>query len=259
MVRGRPHTGTGGSNRTRHKPSPSFNEKLVLNQWVLGLFGVETFEQLAEHLRGERLEGLDENNIHRFHSVLTEHFHDLPELPEELLLEYDQNIVRHTLRLNEKRKTNGDEPIVWKYFQYLMLLFTEIYLDRYFHDPSALLTSINEVVATYNDGKDQGDQIKPFDASAEAWTQLNKIAYWSATGSGKTLLMHANILQSQHYLQKHGRTRGLNKILLLTPNEDLSRQHLSEFQAAGIDAELLNKNSRSLFAGQAVEILISTS
>jgi hypothetical protein len=26
-----------------------------------------------------------------------------------------------------------------------------------------------------------------------------------ATGSGKTLLMHANILQYQHYLEKHGR------------------------------------------------------
>ena len=51
----------------------------------------------------------------------------------------DQNIVTHTMRLNERRIARGEDPIVWKYFQYLTLLFTEIYLDRYFHDPNALL------------------------------------------------------------------------------------------------------------------------
>ena len=76
-----------------------------------------------------------------------------------------------------------------------------------------------------------------------------------ATGSGKTLLMHANILQYQHYLEKHGRRRELNRIILLTPNEGLSQQHLREFEAAGIDAELFNKDGRGLFTGQAVEIL----
>ena len=54
---------------------------------------------------------------------------------------------------------------------------------------------------------------------AKAWPQLNKLAFWMATGSGKTLLMHANILQYQYYLEKHGRRRELNRILLLTPNE----------------------------------------
>lgn len=58
-----------------------------------------------------------------------------------------------------------------------------------------------------------------------------------ATGSGKTLVMHANILQFQHYLAKHHRRRELNRIILLTPNEGLSQQHLREFAVAGIDAE----------------------
>ena len=51
----------------------------------------------------------------------------------------DVSIVKHTHRLNERRITRGEEPIVWKYFQYLTLLFTEIYLDRYFRDSQALL------------------------------------------------------------------------------------------------------------------------
>ena len=172
-----------------------FAYKLVLNQWLLSLFNVKRFEELAEHLRNEALEGLDENNIHHFHHALTAQLFNLTQLPTDLLLEYDQNIVKHTQRLNERRITRGEEPIVWKYFQYLTLLFTEIYLDRYFRDPKALLAALNAQVAAYNADKPEADQIAPLRRGAEAWPQLNKLAYWSATGSGKTLLMHANILQ----------------------------------------------------------------
>ncbi len=250
MARGRPRTRRGNN-----RPQVPFAYKLVLNQWLLSLFNVKRFEDLAEYLRNEALEGLDENNVHHFHHALTAQLFNLTQLPTELLLEYDQNIVRHTQRLNERRITRGEEPIAWKYFQYLTLLFTEIYLDRYFRDPKALLAALNAQVATYNADKPETDQVAPFDESAEAWPQLNKLAYWMATGGGKTLLMHANILQYQHALTRHGRRRELNRILLLTPNEGLSQQHLREFEAAGIDAELFNKDGRGLFSGRAVEIL----
>src|SRR5579864_7710948 len=232
-----------------------FTYKLVLNQWMLSLFGVKRFEGLAAYLRNEKLEGLDENNVHHFHHALTSQLFNLTQLPTELLLEYDQNIVKHTLGLNERRITRGEEPVVWKYFQYLTLLFTEIYLDPYFSDPAALLKSINEQVATCNADKPEADHIAPLKDGGEAWSQINKIAYWSATGSGKTLLMHGNILQYQFYLDRHGRRRELNRIILLTPNEGLSTQHLGEFKTAGIPAELFSKDGRGLFAGQAVEIL----
>ena len=110
-------------------------------------------------------------------------------------------------------------------------------------------------MAAYNADKAEPDQIATFDEAAEAWPQLNKLAFWMATGSGKTLLMHANILQYRHALARHGRHRELNRILLLTPNEGLSQQHLREFEAAGIAAELFNKDGRGLFSGQAVEII----
>ena len=239
----------------KKKPQIPFARKLVLNQWVLSLFNVKGFEELAEHLRNEAMEGLDENNIHRFHYALTAQLFNLTQLPTDLLLEYDQNIVKHTQRLNERRITRGEEPIVWKYFQYLALLFSEIYLDRYFREPKALLAELNAQVATYNADKAEADRIAAFDEAAEAWPQLNKLAFWMATGSGKTLLMHANILQYQHALTRHGRRRELNRILLLTPNEGLSQQHLREFETAGIHAELFNKDGRGLFSGQAVEIL----
>ena len=241
--------------RARNRPQVRFAHKLALNQWVLSLFSVPNFETLAEHPRNEVLEGLDENNVHHFHHALTAQLFNLTQLPTELLLEYDQNIVKHTQRLNERRITRGEEPIVWKYFQYLTLLFSEIYLDRYFSDPEVLLKELNTQVAAYNTNKDEADRIVGFDEAAAAWPQLNKLAFWMATGSGKTLLMHANILQYRYYLTRHGRRRDLNRILLLTPNEGLSQQHLREFEAAGIQAELFDKNSRGLFSGQAVEIL----
>lgn len=241
--------------RANKRSQVPFSYKLVLNQWLLSLFNVKRFEDLAKHLHDAKLEGLDENNIHYFHHALTAHHFDLTQLPTELLLEYDQNIVRHTHRLNERRITSGEEPIVWKYFQYLTLLFCEIYLDRYFRDPEALLRELNEQVVACNKDMPEPDWIASFDEGDEAWPQLNKLAFWMATGSGKTLLMHANILQYRHALTRRGRQRELNRIILLTPNEGLSQQHLREFEAAGIDAELFDKDGQGLFSGRAVEIL----
>ena len=257
MPRGRASNTIAAAPRRRSNKSPQvrFDHKLILNQWLLSLFNVKSFEQLAEHLRSKSLEGLDENNVHHFHHALTAQLFNMPQLPTDLLLEYDQNIVKHTQRLNEQRITRGEEPLVWKYFQYLALVFTEIYLDRYFHDPQALLWAVNAQTAAYNADKTDADRITAFDEQAEAWPQLNKLAYLSATGSGKTLLMHANILQYQHYLDKYGRRRKLNRIILLTPNEGLSQQHLREFEAAGIDAELFNKGGHGHFTGRSVEIL----
>ena len=243
--------------RRNNSPQLPFARKLVLHQWLLSLFGVERFDQLAEHLRDEALEGFDENNIHRFHHALCLHLpaDTRPELPDELLLEFDQAIVRVTQRLNERRITRGEPAIAWKYFQYLALLFTEIYLDRYFRDPDALRAALNGHIAAFNEPLEEADCIAPLETGGDARSQLNKLAFWMATGSGKTLLMHAHVLQYRRFLETHGRARELNRVILLTPNEGLSQQHLREFEKAGIQAEIFSKEGRGLFAGQAVEIL----
>lgn len=257
--------------RRNTRPQVPFAYKLVLNQWLFSLFGLTSRDGFADwngkklslleafkqkfQLNEESAGGLDENNIHRFHTALINQTESLDKLSSDLLLEYDQNIVRHTQRLNERRLARGDEPITWKYFQYLTLLFTEIYLDRYFRDAQALLAAINDQIRLYNNDKPDADQVPELDPDGDVTGQLNKLAFWSATGSGKTLIMHANILQYQHYLDRHDRRRDLNRIILLTPNEGLSQQHLEEFRAAGIEAELFNKDGRGLFAGQSVEII----
>lgn len=250
-----------------------FTQSLVLNQWLFGLFGLDSTDGYYPLEGGRRVplleafkqrfqlnenseEGLDENNVHRFHHALINQITgELPGVSKDELLAFDQNIVRHTLAMNEQRTLRRERPVVWKYYQYLALLFVEIYLDRYFRDPQALAQSLNAHIAKFNEGKDEGQQLPLLDEGRDAALGLNKLALWCATGSGKTLLMHVNLRQYQHHLAQAGRSGELNRILLLTPNEGLSDQHLKEFTTAGIEAELFDKNARGLFAGKAVEII----
>jgi hypothetical protein len=228
-----------------------FEERLVLHQWLLSLFGASNFEDLTAHLKASDLEGFDENNVTRFYHALRLYIQPnrRPNLPDDLLLAYDQNIVRHWCRITARRNHAG--PFLYpKYFQYLALLFTEIYLDRYFRDPKGLLAELNAHVEAFNAKKPEASRVEPYTEQ-----DLNKLAFWMATGSGKTLLMHVNILQYQHYLKAHNRQRELNRIILLTPNEGLSYQHLEEFQLSGIEAELFSKNGGGLFTNRAVVIL----
>ena len=229
-----------------NEPVPlRFDQKLVLNQWMLGLFEVKEFDKLADPLKQAELEGLDEDNVHKFLGAMRLLW-DFGGLPADVLLGYDQNIVRHTLRLNQRR----EQPIRWKYFQWLTLLFTEVYLDRFFRDPDKLLAELNANIERFNADVAEKDQIPSYEMG-----DLRKVAFWNATGSGKTLLMHVNILQYRHYLELHGRERELNRIILLTPNEGLSLQHLCEFVAAGMDAALFSKESKSLFSEKFIEII----
>lgn len=235
----------------RRRGTLRFDQRLVLNQWMLGLFGVEDFEALAdEEMKDPRYEGRDSNNVSGIHHLLAGRFHDLPGRTGgpsvDDLLRYDENIVRHTGRISAKR----DERVRWKYFQYLSLLFAEIFLDRFFRDPERLLGDLNTRVQSFNEGKDEADGVPRY-----APEDLRKLAFWMATGSGKTLIMHVNVLQYLHYLNLHGWRGELDRILLLTPNEGLSRQHLKEFGESDLDAELFSRSGQGRFTDDRIEIL----
>lgn len=229
----------------------SFSNILVLNRYLLSHFGVNGFKALSEELKSSAFEGRDENNVSNFFHEIRRKLFLTDKLSEDQLLEYDQNIVSHTLRINEKR----DEPIEWKYFQYLSLLFTEIYLDKFFRDRDGLLTELNEYLDRWNDLNDdsvpnpEGKTFKPFQ-----YNDINKLAFWNSTGSGKTLIMHVNILQYEYWQKNHGDDSN-NKILLVTPNEGLSRQHLASFEASDIPANIFSKSMGAMFSGEEIEIL----
>ena len=116
----------GRSNAARNKIK--FEHRLVLANWMLDLFGVQTFEGLAKNMRDPAFEGFNEDNVSRFHQCLKLLF-DRPELPHDLLLAYDENIVRHWKTITEHRNHTQGQKLHPKYFQYLCLLFTAFYLD----------------------------------------------------------------------------------------------------------------------------------
>ena len=217
---------------------------LVLNKFLLSLFGVSKLEELTSSLKDESLEQYDEDNVSHFYYALKGKLYSNPNFTAEQLLGYDQNIYRHTAKISEKRET----PLRWKYFQYLSLLFTEVYLDRYFSDKSALLSEINEFMSEVQSENPDFAELEPFSEN-----NLNKLAFWNATGSGKTLIMHLNILQYRDYAERKGVKN--NRVILLTPNEGLSNQHLSELAVSNIDAKIFAKSSGSMFYGDIIEII----
>jgi len=216
-----------------------FNEKLVLNSYLLSLLGVESFEALAQEFKEDILHMLDEHDNTVFYNKLINNITATDKkISRDKLQEYDENIVRHT-------KAMGRD-IQWKYFQYLSLLFVEMYLDKYFEDKDVLLEALNDYLESFNEGITK-EKLARYNA-----TELNKLALYNATGSGKTLLMHINLMQFNHYAK--GKLK-VNKTVLITPNEGLSNQHLEEFQASHIEAEIFSKESKGLFASNAIEII----
>ncbi len=227
-----------------------FEDKLVLSRWMLAQFGAETLEALGNTLSADHLIGFDEENSSKFvHELMTWMPESRRVVKDDQLRQYDDNIVRHWRRITERRNHSGNilYPL---YFQYLSLLFTEHYLDRYFTDRAALCTDLNRFCDAFNEKLPECERITSF-----AEDDLNKLAIWIATGGGKTLIMHVNILQFRHYLKKAGRDRDFNRVILLTPNEGLSVQHEQELSESGIEGSLFVKDGGSLFTGTGVEII----
>jgi len=153
----------------------------------------------------------------------------------------------------------------FRYFQYLALLYTEIFLDRLAENPTAFLSDLN---AFLDELREQESQLKDFpDFTLDA---LRRLAFFMATGSGKTLLMHVNIWQVLHYLERGAHPEALvpgnaprrqfDNILLITPNEGLSAQHLAELRESGFDAGLFIEDPHgggSLFGPKVKVIEIS--
>ena len=214
----------------------SFHQELVLNRWVLGFFQGGTLAALKMRLGDDRHEGIDEDGQTKFFHELTRGLFDPNKVPEADLRRYDLNVVMHWQAITAQRNKLEGHELQMKYFQYLSLLFTEIYLDWYFNKRQALLDGLNGEMVRYR-AENGAEPFRDFEAD-----DLNKIAFWNATGSGKTLLLHVNIHQYLHHFQAGKGDHYPDKIILLTPNEGLSRQHLDELHLSGFGfAQHFNK------------------
>jgi hypothetical protein len=222
--------------QTKTQKKRSFHQELVLNRWVLGFFEGGTLAALKMRLGDDRHEGIDEDGQTKFFHELIRGLFDPNKVPEATLRRYDLNIVAHWQAITTQRNKLEDHALQMKYFQYLSLLFTELYLDWYFNHRQELLDGLNEEMARYRT-ETGAEPFRDFEAD-----DLNKVAFWNATGSGKTLLLHVNIKQYLHYFQAGRHDHYPSKIILLTPNEGLSRQHLEDLHLSGFGfAQHFNK------------------
>jgi hypothetical protein len=207
--------------------------RLVLLAWLNDLLGFKNNRDLLADTKsaGEGFDAAGRSYLH--HHLLARG--EQAKIPADDLERYDDNIRNHLASLNRSRT----EPITLRYFQYLAALYNEIVLDRWFNRRARLLTDLNLFIDRRNASKQPGEPAdERFDES-----DMTKLAYWMATGSGKTLLLHLNYHQFLQY-----NTEPLDNILLITPNEGLSDQHIAELTLSGIPVRRFDLNHGGLWA-----------
>ena len=227
----------------RNNSQRKLDNHLTLHGWLNSHFKYKTTQDLLNAVKNKD-EGFNPDG----HSPICEFLisrADPNSAIEKALPTYDANIKRHLAAINNKRT----QPIVLRYFQYLALLYTEIFLDWKFNKPAEFLRQLNAFVQTRNSARAPADsRDTPFTD-----TDVEKLAFWMATGAGKTLIMHINYHQFRHYCKNP-----LDHIVLITPNEGLSEQHMRELANSDIRCERFNVDSNNIFrshnAMQVVEI-----
>ncbi len=146
-------------------------------------------------------------------------------IDQELFVRYDRSITE----LSRQLRMTAENGRGWQPHQYLALLFTQHYLNRYFDNSEWLLYDLNQLCREY---------LAMRGLPNYTLEELRTIALQSATGSGKTLIMHANILQYRQAVKDAGKP--LNNIILVTPNEPMSKQHHRELMDSGLPARVFS-------------------
>ena len=213
---------------------PLLQERLVLNRYLLRELGFDDFKSLRVALKVTN-EGTHEDGHTYFYYTIAGR--EGRRLAEDKLAGYDLRIRGCVSRLNSGFRS---PPVRLKYFQWLAVLFTEMYLDRYFNEPEVLLGGLNRWLQTSGWS----------DPTPYSLDDLTKLAFWMATGSGKTLIMHINLWQYLYYCRRRH-----DNILLVTPNEGLSRQHVEELRKSGIPVQHYGQTDWNLFSSDRRELV----
>lgn len=204
----------------------SLRNNLVLFEYFLKYLGLRNISGVRETLKHQD-EGYDADGRSYFYNALKGYL----QIDENILEHYDENIKSYLKHINQLRT----DKINLKYYQYLAILFTEIFFDNVQNNPNFLedLNSFSE---------DNNKFI--FDESG-----FTKLAYWMATGSGKTLIMHINYLQFHKYNKKL-----LDNIILITPSRNMSKQHLDELKKSNIPSKIFDSSNPSQELIQIIDI-----
>ncbi|MFN3621863.1 MAG: DEAD/DEAH box helicase family protein, partial [Nitrososphaerales archaeon] len=210
-------------------------DHLLLSKFIANKLGINELSEIKD-FKDVSEEFDAEGRSHMFHAILIRPGNTIS---EDKLKQYDDNIRKHFENWKKRRKQN----LTLKYFQYLSLLFTEIFFDNYFHNPTQFLEQINNWVI------EKTRQLGSGITDDDIFGSLRKVAYWMATGSGKTMIMNINYWQFMHY-NKGPYKIDYENIILITPSDEMSNQHLEELEISGIPAVPFQGDTAGYFAAE---------
>ena len=155
---------------------------------------------------------------------------------EDNIFDYKNTKIQKLETYKQNIKEYFDEINFWQtdsitptYYQFLAILFTEIYLDEYFNNKESFVWKIINFTITnkqsYLNFRDLEDSKIRF--YIEKWN-FNKLVYWMATWSWKTIVMAINLLQYVRY------NENVENIIVITPDENITKQHREEFSKFNI-------------------------
>lgn len=218
----------------------ALERRMTLLAWLHQRLGYGDTRELLDDL-AEASEGFDAEGRSFAYARIASRAEKLDDISTADLLRYDENIRQALAAMNAGRPA----PIMLRYFQYLAALYTEIVLDWRFHSPPRLLASLNAFVRDRNIARAPSERMFGYFTEVD----LDKLAFWMATGSGKTLLLHLNYRQFLRYSP-----RPPDNIVLITPNEGLSEQHLAELADSNIPCQRLALDRNELTAPRTVHV-----
>ena len=122
---------------TVSKQTLDFERSLVLNRYFLAQLGAVEFDDLRSRLDRAREGDWGDGNSFFFHALVSAGLKDMAMCAK--LADYDRRILAE-----ERELARGRGVFRFKYFQWLALLFTELYLDALTDQPAALRRKLNE-------------------------------------------------------------------------------------------------------------------
>lgn len=202
------------------------NFKLAFVRFVYAELGYETevgsdpFEDIAETFKRVPATHTDIGQTRWFNAGKLAFVSDSG-LTESEYKRLDSNIESYLDKINESRETQ----LELRYYQYLSVLFTEIVLEK--HSNDSLKEEFNKFI---------DEEFWQFEEDVlEIQDQFDKLAYWMATGSGKTYIMHINLLQ----VKNHFEDTEYDSLILIAPTEQVAQQHMGELADNGIKSSVL--------------------
>lgn len=199
---------------------PRFDRSLLLVRYLTDQLGGR-YDELLNRLREAPDQGAPGQSL-RLAAVLSRAG---VRLPADTLVQAEAALMADWAPIAESRQAATGQRHALTHFQWLAGLHVELYLMQLAAPGgrAALTQGLNAL-------REESFGFLPPVRPAE----LNRLALWMATGSGKTLMLHLNLKQFlRHAVAILGQAP--QRVLLLTPNEALSAQHRRELACSGLD------------------------